>query len=230
MQSDQGASTGQLTPTDVPVVADTVPLDLVNGGGRQRHPDHRHLRRAAEALAGRDDDTDVWVAIEVADELPFDCRVFDSAADAHGFADAHSTETTPWAVLPCHSEKHELSRGKESRFFCLMHDETSPITSHYAAGVDRKDITGMRLILDRKDMPPHEIDLSAHLNKYKGQNLDRPTPVVDAIFMSFEAMDKYVFPNLVLTYGTRGANTLRQRIKKELEDAARAEGFDAMIP
>lgn len=181
-----------------------------------RQPDHRHLRRAAEALSGRDDDRDVWVAVQLSERnVPFGCKVFDHQADAESFARTNSTP--PWVVIPCHSEPPELQSGTESRFFALVHDETSPLKPLYLPGVDRNKIKEMRLVVKLDDDQERELNLTAHLTGETQINVSRPNPTVDAIFLTFEAMDKYVFPNLVQTYGTNGANNFRQRIKDRIQ-------------
>lgn len=192
-----------------------------------RQPDHRHLRRAAEALSGRDDDQHVWVAVQLSERVvPFGCKVFDSQADADNFAVTNSTEANPWRVIACHSEPPELQSGTESRFFALVHDETSPLKPLYLPLVDRNEIQEMRLVLRLNDGQEYELNLTAHLTRDTQINVSRPNPTVDAIFLTLEAMDKYVFPNLVQTYGTRGANNFRERIMRDLERQG-SEGEDA---
>jgi hypothetical protein len=190
----------------------------------KKQPDHRHLRRAAEALSGRDDDTDVWVAVHVTDEVPFGCLVFDTLELAQEHVDRKARLGATWVVIPSHSEVPELSTPTEKRFVVVTHDETSPLTATYVPGVDPDQVQGMSLLLDLGHGAEMRVPLTAHLQGQPDANVDRPKPTVDAIFLTLEAMDKYVFPNLVYTYGTPDARLLRRRMIAKLDADARADG------
>lgn len=182
-----------------------------------RKPDHRHLRRAAEALCGHDDAKDVAVAIQISNAIPFECRVFSAEEIAKEFA-AKNSAKDPWVVIPCRTEDPELEKGQQRGFFVVVHDETSPSRPLKPECIDRRNIAGLKLVVSLIEGEPREVDLTAHLGQ--PEDKDRPRPMVDAIFLSFEALDKYLFPNLVITYGVNGAYELRERTKKKIVDDA----------
>jgi hypothetical protein len=183
--------------------------------GNNKKPDHRHLRRAAEALSGRDDSTDVAVAVHLSEEIPFDCRVFPDMTSATTFTGQHSARA-PWLVLECRTEDPELRSGPERGFFVVVHDETSPSHPLRPPCVDPRDIREMKLRLTLKNDQTVDINLTEHIAA-NHDKLQRPNPMIDAIFLSFEALDKYLFPNLVFTYGVNGANKLRESTKQTIE-------------
>jgi len=184
---------------------------------QQRFPTHRHLRRVAEAVAGLDEDTDVWAIVQISDQIPFNCEVFDDEQQA---VNAAVSKPGRWVVIPAHSE---VPDSDADRFFAVTHDVTSPTETHTSPDIERSRIRGFRLIVevlhDDGKIHDKEIDLSSHLrHRPTGPDKWPAHGNIDAVFFSVEAMDKYMFPNLVMTYGTRGANTLRQRALKQLKE------------
>ncbi|MEP6764902.1 MAG: hypothetical protein ABJB66_11350 [Gemmatimonadaceae bacterium] len=180
-------------------------------------PTVSHLRRAAEAVAGKADDKNHWVAIDLASAPPYAVEVSDTAANARAARKRRQlAKGANWGVIPCRSEKPEAIHLPTNQvgFFFVDHGEYSPMGLATDMSINREDIIGFELVVITKVKGRDEVRTAVTLPEedIRGQKVGLP----DAIFLSFEAMDKYLFPNLSGVYGVNGANQLREELAEQI--------------
>lgn len=205
---------------------------------RLQKPDQRHLRRAADAAAGRDAVGDLWVLVQLRNTPPFDVLVFSDEASALQRVNALNTKATNdatlpfWAIIPCVSEPSAFNRGElDQGLNIILHDWWSPLFAIRVDDASQQEIGDYVLtITDRQGRAIRNINLTQELRARRGAQGDTD-PQVDAVFFSFEAADKFLMPHLAGTYGVKGGWQMRNLLKRELGDNLRAdlEDLDAAM-
>jgi hypothetical protein len=141
--------------------------------------------------------------------------------DADAFVEEQPDE---WAVIASRTEAPELPKpAGGSSLFIILHEIWSPLVAHVEPNLTRESVSGFSLLVHRNDGGSDvTIPVSQILRARIPDLPHRPEAEIDAMFLSFEAMDKFLFPNLVATYGVNGANEMRDDLKRQLE--AQSEG------
>ena len=188
-----------------------------------KRPDQRHLRRAADAAAFEDSNKTVTVAVELKNTAPFGAVVFDPPpADLDAaIAELNEHNDFPYVAIECTTEKPAIRNpAVRDSFYFVEHDWWSPLVSWSDPSVKRADIASLTLVAKDKDGKVlANVNLGDELRKKNPRSKTWP----DAIFFSFEALDKFLFPQLVGTYGVQGAWTERNRIRREIGDEVRSD-------
>ena len=193
-------------------------------------PDQRHLRRAADAASFEDSNKPVTVAVEVKKSAPFNAVVFDPPPQdiAAEIDKLNESGDHPYVAIQCRTEESALrSEAVRNSAYVIMHDWWSPLASwRTSKGVQRANVA--EYVLQLKDSDGQlldEVSLTNELRLRNQRQADRVQP--DAIFLSFEALDKFLFPQLASTYGVKGAWTERNRIRRELGDEVKTDAEEA---
>lgn len=195
-----------------------------------RGPDQRHLRRVGDAAAYEDSNKDIIVAVELENRVPFGAAVFDPSDPELGEKlAALKVGDADWHVIPCRTERSDIRRAEvRGNFYFILHDWWSPLVSWTRDGnsppIQRADIGSLDLVVRGKDgRELATADLTGLLRERRRQQLAEralePEPAQpDAIFFSFEALDKFLFPQLASTYGVKGAWQMRNRLRRDIGD------------
>ncbi|MEP7384690.1 MAG: hypothetical protein ABI910_23670 [Gemmatimonadota bacterium] len=201
---------------------------------RIRKPDQRHLRRAADAAAGRDASGDLFVLVELRKSPPFDVLVFANEAEATERL-AEKTRAANgdrrslfWTVIPCQAEESAfLSHEVDGAVNLVLHDWWSPLLAHKLA-VQRADVGDYILhVMNnvKRDEVMATVNLTELLRQQRKTVGDRQAQI-DALFFSFEAADKFLMPHLAGTYGVKGGWQMRNLLKRDLGDTLRSDLMD----
>ena len=205
---------------------------------RLQKPDQRHLRRAADAAAGRDAVGDIWVLVQLRNTPPFDVLVFNDEVAAQTRLKSLNDEAANkaalpfWAIIPCVSEASAFNRGElDQGLNIILHDWWSPLFAIRVDDISQQDVGDYILQITNQDKAVvREINLTQELRARRGSQGDTD-PQVDAVFFSFEAADKFLMPHLAGTYGVKGGWQMRNLLKRSLGDELRAdlEDLDAAL-
>jgi hypothetical protein len=105
-----------------------------------------------------------------------------------------------------------------------MHDWWSPLVPWRGDKyIRRDDVESLTLLVHIKgEDKPVAVPLTELLNaeraKRPGGPQSKKGAKPDAIFFSFEALDKFLFPQLAATYGVMGAWQMRTGVRNQLGD------------
>ena len=194
------------------------------------HPDQRHLRRAADAVAGEDSNQDRVVAVQLNRTAPFDAFVFDPSKVDVDTEVGKLNQDFEWAKIPARAEQSALNPEVRDSLYFVVHDWWSPLVV-LQSKVKRARVAKLRIVAeDDEGNVLVNVDLTEELRtrardtdakhtqafRPRDDSAEPPSSRPDAVFFSFEALDKFLFPQLVSTYGVTGAWTMRNDIRQQI--------------